>query len=153
MSSELNNEIIYNNFPRVPQQYNLNVINQNDILTNNISQQTDITLLQMPEPEEQLPEEINSKEFIKGQFLYVKDDNSREMLVNAWKAISLLNLWEYMTEFNYSYMMSDSSQVSLISKKMVELGYNGHSGFSFGWTLRQMQYIARYGEHKYFTLW
>ena len=32
---------------------------------------------------------------------------------------------------------------------MEELGYNGHSGYSFGWTMRQMQYIAEHGESNY----
>jgi hypothetical protein len=32
---------------------------------------------------------------------------------------------------------------------MVELGYNGHSGSSFGYTMRAMQYIAQNGEEKY----
>jgi hypothetical protein len=32
---------------------------------------------------------------------------------------------------------------------MVELGYDGHSGCSFGYTMRIMQYIAKYGEEKY----
>jgi hypothetical protein len=32
---------------------------------------------------------------------------------------------------------------------MEELGYDGHSGASFGWTMRTMQYIANHGEKKY----
>jgi hypothetical protein len=46
-------------------------------------------------------------------------------------------------------MFSDDQEIWRITAKMEELGYNGHSGCSFGWTMRQMQYIAKYGEEKY----
>lgn len=87
--------------------------------------------------------------FEEGKFTYIKDPLSREMLVNAWNAITQLNLWDYMKEKSDSYMLSNDNQVNLISEKMCELGYNGHSGFSFGWTMRQMQFIAINGEDVY----
>ena len=71
------------------------------------------------------------------------------MLINAWNAITELDLWNYMRNEQYSYMLSNDKEIYIISRKMEELGYNGHSGFSFGWTMRQMQYIAQFGEKKY----
>ena len=71
------------------------------------------------------------------------------MLVNAWNSITQLDLWNYMKQEQYSYMWSDYKKISYISSKMKELGYNEHSGSSFGWTMRQMQYIAQHGEDKY----
>jgi len=87
--------------------------------------------------------------FVKGQFLYIKSEHTREMLVNAWNAITQLELWSYMKQETQSYMFSTDQEINRISRKMAELGYNGHSGFSFGWTMRQMQYIAIHGEEKY----
>ena len=46
-------------------------------------------------------------------------------------------------------MLNNDYEVKTIYRKIEELGYTGHSGFSFSWTLRQMQYIAQYGEKKY----
>jgi hypothetical protein len=34
---------------------------------------------------------------------------------------------------------------------MEELGYGGHSGASFGCTMRNMQYLAEHGEEKFKT--
>jgi hypothetical protein len=82
-------------------------------------------------------------------FYYVKDNSSREMLQNAWASITQLELWAYMKLDTDSYMFSNHPEVGIITKKMEELGYNGHSGSTFGWTMRQMQYIAKYGETKY----
>ena len=54
-----------------------------------------------------------------------------------------------MKEPIFSYQLSDVTEIQAISKKMEELGYYGHSGSSFGWTMRQMQYIAQHGEELY----
>ena len=90
--------------------------------------------------------EQNEDIFIFGQFLYVDDANDKEMLQNAWTAITQLDLWDYMKRDTYSYMMSSDPEINIITKKMEELGYNEHSGCSFGWTMRQMQHIAQHGE-------
>ena len=90
--------------------------------------------------------EQNEDIFIFGQFLYVDDANDKEMLQNAWTAITQLDLWDYMKRDTYSYMMSSDPEINIITKKMEELGYDGHSGSSFGWTMRQMQHIAQHGE-------
>ena len=107
-----------------------------------------------PQSEEQSEEQSEKQlkkedDFIPGMFYYVKDNSSREMLQNAWASITQLELWEYMKLDTDSYMFSNHPEVGIITKKMEELGYNGHSGSTFGWTMRQMQYIAKYGETKY----
>ena len=97
---------------------------------------------------DKLNSQIQSK-FLEGQFLYVNDPHSREMLINAWNAITLLELWNYMKNDQYSYMWNDDKEIGIIYKKMEELGYTIHSGGTFGWTMRQMQYIAKFGEKKF----
>jgi hypothetical protein len=93
-----------------------------------------------------LEHQQNDDVFIFGKFIYVKDDNKKEMLQNAWTAITQLDLWDYMKRDTDSYMMSSDKEINIITEKMAELGYDGHSGASFGWTMRQMQYIAQHGE-------
>lgn len=92
---------------------------------------------------------LNKNIFVPGQFLYIKSDNCREMLQNAWTAITQLELWDYMKCDTESYMLSCDPEIDIIHKKMEALGYFGHSGSSFGWTLRQIQYIAQNGEANY----
>jgi len=90
----------------------------------------------------------NNQVFVPGKFEYVNDWD-REMFVNAWQAITLTENWEFMKTDIESFMWSDDIRVDIISAKMVELGYNGHSGSSFGYTMRRMQYIAINGEEKF----
>ena len=142
-------DIIYNVIPPIPPTGLLNIIHPDEILGLEAEMpEIDPPILPRPQTEPFESPEANET-FIKGKFLYVKDEHSREMLVNAWNAINQLELWNYMRRETYSYMFSDDDEIWTITKKMEELGYNGHSGFSFGWTMRQIQYIAQHGEEKY----
>jgi hypothetical protein len=91
---------------------------------------------------------VNEEEFISGKFEYM-NENERVMFVNAWQAITLTDNWDFIKEDTKGFMFSDDPQIDIISKKMVELGYDGHSGSSFAITMRVMQYIAKYGEQKF----
>jgi hypothetical protein len=86
--------------------------------------------------------------FIPGKFEYVKDNNFREMLVTAWQAINITEGWYFMAQPIESFMWSDDEQLKKINNKLYEL-YDGHSGFTYGYTMREMQSIARYGEVEY----
>ena len=159
MSVEQNiDHTIYYTMPPRPPTEALSIIHPDDIIDDKLSQETETEevhypILSGPETEvaeSQRPESQGHEEtFIKGQFMYVKNKHNREMLVNAWNAINQLELWNYMRRETYSYMFSDDQEIWRITTKMEALGYNGHSGCSFGWTMRQMQYIAKYGEEKY----
>jgi hypothetical protein len=81
-----------------------------------------------------------------GQFNYISDKHWKEMLVNAWQAITLTESWDFVGQKIDSFMFSNDEQIKIISKKMEDLGYYGHSGASFGCIMRTMQYISRYGE-------
>ena len=93
--------------------------------------------------------EIERETFVPGKFNYVDCLHTREMLVNAWQAVNQTEMWSFMKEKIERFMLSNDKRADLIYEKMGELGYHGHSGFSFGWTMRQMQFIARYGEKKF----
>ena len=86
---------------------------------------------------------------IPGKFEYIKDVWTREMLVNAWQAINLTETWDFVKQDIESFMFSNDPRIKIIGQKMEELGYNGHSGASYGFTMRVMQYIANHGEKKY----
>lgn len=82
-------------------------------------------------------------------FGYIKDDLTRIMVANAWEAINLTQLWEFVEGDIESFMFSNDKRIDVITNKMEELGYSGHSGFSFGCTLRYMQYLAKNGEEEF----
>ena len=86
---------------------------------------------------------------IPGRFEYVNDSWQRDMLINAWQAITVTENWDFVKQPIHSFMWSDDPRVKIIGNKMEELGYTGHSGASFGFTMRTMQYIATHGEKKY----
>jgi len=86
---------------------------------------------------------------IPGQFVYVKDNWTRDMLINAWQAINITETWDFVKQDIDSFMFSKDPRVNIIYNKIEELGYTGHSGASFGFTMRVMQYIAQNGEKKY----
>ena len=46
-------------------------------------------------------------------------------------------------------MFSSAPEVSRISERISQLGYDGHSGASFGFTMRAMEYIAKNGLDMY----
>ena len=94
-------------------------------------------------------EQTYEKPFEEGLFNYIKDQHSRKILVNAWNAITQLNLWDFMKKQQESYLLDNEPEIMMITNKMNELGYDRHSGCSFAWTMRQIQYIARHGEKKY----
>jgi len=92
---------------------------------------------------------IENTNIIPGKFGYIKDESTKIMLVTAWKAITMLELWDFVEEEDEAYMISTNPKVFEIYRKIEELGYNGHSGSSFAFIMRIMQYIAKYGEAEF----
>jgi hypothetical protein len=93
---------------------------------------------------------MDINEFLEpGKFTYVSNEINKKMLVNAWTAITQLGLWDYMKKDIINYIFSGDKEIHMISDRMFELGYRDHSGYSFSWIMRQMQYIAQHGEESY----
>jgi hypothetical protein len=82
-------------------------------------------------------------------FAFVNNKDLEEMLFNAYNAIQLTETWGFMKKDIETYMWSNKPEITIIINKMAELGYNGHSGTSFGWTMREMQFIAQNGLEAY----
>jgi hypothetical protein len=95
-------------------------------------------------------ERINKKYDIgNGDMSYIEDRSDVIMLENAWKAITLTENWDFVSQPIGSFSMSNDKRINIISNKMVELGYDGHSGCSFGCTMRNMQYLVQNGEENF----
>jgi hypothetical protein len=103
----------------------------------------------LPEEPEVLPKEPEVLPEEPGEFLYVDSVSERMMLQNGWAAVEQLELWDFMKQDIENFCWSNAPEVLRIGQKMAELGYDGHSGSSFGCTLRVLQYIAQNGEAAY----
>ena len=80
-------------------------------------------------------------------FYFIRDSWERKMLENAYQAISELELWDWLKTYEpgeYGFMCSDHDNILLISQKMQSLSNPpNHSGSSFGYVMRTMEYIAK----------
>lgn len=119
--------------------------------TDNIPNNQTIYTIKPPVP----PQETQPSPSIRrpGDLSYISDVASRDMLENAYKAITQTEMWPYMRRNTESFMMSGDKERFIISEKMQELGYYGHSGVSFGWTMRSMQHIAIHGDESFKRMW
>ena len=86
-------------------------------------------------------------------FSFVKNSSERLILTNAYNAVNLTETWDFVSSDIESFMFSDDDRIYKITSMMKELGYDGHSGLSFGNTMRSMQYIARNGLDKFKSLY
>ena len=97
-----------------------------------------------PEPPQEKKINLGS-----GEFAYVENISERRMLQTAFKAITLTETWGLVKQRTESFMLSQDERIYKIYTKIEELGYHGHSGSSLGCTMRNMQFIAQYGEEKF----
>lgn len=84
-------------------------------------------------------------------FETIYDAHESTMLKDAYEAITACDLWgwmkAYVPEEGQGFMFSNHPNLARIDK---EMKYGGHSGSSYGWTMRQMESIAKIGweEHR-----
>jgi hypothetical protein len=68
------------------------------------------------------------------------------MLADAHQAVIKTNLWDYLrlpsTPGKDGFMFCTDLELVKLSHAMK---YDGHSGVSYAWTMRQMEYIAKNG--------
>jgi hypothetical protein len=73
-------------------------------------------------------------------------DEEAMMLNDMFQAITEANQWDWMRTYNpeekRGFVWSDAPELKEIDKY---IQYQGHSGTSYAWTMRQMQYIAQHG--------
>lgn len=93
---------------------------------------------------------ISRMEFLgNGDFEYIHNLDDRIMLKTAFQAIELTNNWDFISQDIDTFMWSSDSRIKNIYSKIEELGYYSHSGCSFAFTLRHIQYLAQNGEEKF----
>lgn len=80
------------------------------------------------------------------------ESNSKLMVLSAIQAIDQLEAWDELASYSppegTGFMFDKSPLMKRINPKIAEL-YDGHSGSSYGWTMRQIEYIAKNGAEKY----
>jgi hypothetical protein len=80
------------------------------------------------------------------------DTNSANMIYSAYICVSNEECWNVIANFNEtSFMFSQDPVIKELMSKINE-NYNGHSGASLGWTMRQLEFIAKYGYTEYLGL-
>ena len=81
-----------------------------------------------------------------GDFSFMKDESSEEMLTDMYNAVSVSENWENLKGFvpeDGGFMFSKMPEWFSLINKAVK--YDGHSGSSHGWTMRCIDYIAKHG--------
>jgi hypothetical protein len=98
--------------------------------------------------------ELLNSPFTPGEFHYIEDDHSRKLIKNGYHAVRLTETANFVKQDIDSFQWSQDPRIWIISNKMDEIeDPPGHSGFTFGWTMREVQKIFRLGEEEYRRNW
>ena len=92
-----------------------------------------------------LPKEVD--------FSFILDRMSRELAKTSYNSVTALNMWDFFQEFQpeegKGFMFSSHPKLTEL-ENYIESKYNmGHSGASWGWSMRIIQFIAKNGITKY----
>lgn len=72
------------------------------------------------------------------------DEHEAHMLNDAYTAITKADMWEYLrlpsTPGPEGFMFSPAIELAVINAEMT---YQGHTGATYAWTMRQMESIAK----------
>ena len=79
-------------------------------------------------------------------FDYIEDNHDRNMIRTAYQAVKNLELIDWLKTFTpdrYGFALSLDPNISRIMTEIDRIpGSPGHSGFSFNWTMHELQYIV-----------
>lgn len=91
------------------------------------------------------------QKFIQGIFCYItpKDLKYKLMLIYAYDAITYTNTWDFMKKDCESFMSLKEPEIIMIRNKIKEQTNIIDNDNTFGCIMRDMQYIAKYGEEKF----
>jgi hypothetical protein len=87
-------------------------------------------------------------------FEFIRDTYTRDLVNNGYRTISQLELWDWLRNYTpepgAGFMFSTSPNIERIMQHMESQPDSpGHSGSSFAFTMRSLQYIAKNGIEKY----
>ena len=96
---------------------------------------------------------MSSTVYRPGDFSFIQNEYSRRYVKDAYDAMIMAEQIELMKEepeADKGYMFTSDKRYELIHKHMKFL--DEHSGSSYSWTMRQVQYIAQKGWTAYINL-
>ena len=83
---------------------------------------------------------------MESNFDYIENNNDRNMIETAYQAVKNLELIDWLKTFKpdrYGFALSLDLNISRIMQEIDRMPEApGHSGFSFNWTMRELQYIV-----------
>lgn len=87
-------------------------------------------------------------------FSFIRDNATRYFVEDAYKAVSSIEgAWDFLKSYtpaeNNGFMFSSDPMLDKIGAKLDQ----AHSGASYGYTMRQMEYIAKNGLEVYRNMW
>ena len=86
-------------------------------------------------------------------FNFVKDLQNRAFLVSAFNSVSECELWPWFKNFDSSnsfFMFSTEPEINKLQTVLFKDPINNnHSGTSYGYILREIEYIAKNGYEMY----
>jgi hypothetical protein len=87
-------------------------------------------------------------------FSFIRDEHTRRLVVNGYTAVNQLELLSWLKGFtpepDEGFSWSKDPNIYLIGRKMESLpDPPGHSGSSFSFTMRHLDYIAKNGLDQY----
>lgn len=71
-------------------------------------------------------------------------------LDDAYKAVSIAEAWDWLRTFNDSHGFVFCTDPMML-KINRNIRYDGHSGASFAWVMREMEFIAKHGWTAYIS--
>jgi hypothetical protein len=75
---------------------------------------------------------------------FITNPHDKIMIDTSIRAINNLELWNWLKNNDFeSFMFSKDQNITKIYNEIEKVGYNGHSGASFGFTMRIMEFIAK----------
>ena len=89
--------------------------------------------------------------FNRGDFSFILDANERAMLMDAYNAVKVTESWDKISQDPGAggFMFSNNEWMNPIN---AAIKYDGHSGSSYAFTMRSMQYIGANGWDKWVAL-
>ena len=85
-------------------------------------------------------------------FAFITDKQIYEFLISAHQSISVCELWDWLRTYTpiRGFMFDNSAESQQIREQMQKYNVNNnHSGSSYAYILREMQYIAKNGYQQY----
>ena len=86
--------------------------------------------------------------YLPGDFSFIQDSETRIILADLYWAVCQTDTWNLMREEpKGGYMFTTDERYNYIKAAMT---YPAHSGASYGWTMRSIQFIAQKGWNAFF---